>query len=126
MSMCCILTFDRAIDQRFLYTGCTCVNILPENKWKQLMWFEDLEDCIGFMELYVYGYSLDMVSLSVGRNSGSQEIQRAPASSWQAPGVKGTAAHWGIQLRTFCQRSRRSAKCVPDYSRVWLKSYESI
>ena len=29
---CCILTFDKAVNQGFLYTGCTCVNKLIPGK----------------------------------------------------------------------------------------------
>ena len=34
--LCCILTFERAIYQGFLYTGCTRVN-----KWTQLTWADN-------------------------------------------------------------------------------------
>ena len=79
---CCILTFDRAVSQGFLYIGCTCVN-----KWKQMCELTARrinQKCVSVVmwnHICNHPWQIHSVSLSLG----SQEVRRTPVSGRQAP-----------------------------------------
>ena len=74
--MCYILTFDRAINQRFFYTGCTCVNKRKQHP------YVDSRNTDDVIKSFTHGYPRHIRSVLASRPD-SQELQGASADSWQ-------------------------------------------